>query len=138
MRPGERLKALQGLPSVFTLPKKRQGTRRTHFILARQKKFWPGANDQLALAFGQVHRPLPLPLPPVPAGNALHSKAHVHLYSLCQTWLNLKYTLNQQAYDSRQKISANSVCVLGTERERERERERECETRGTVKKSAIM
>ena len=33
----------------------------------------------------------------------------MHLYSLGQTWLNLKYTLNQQTYNSRRKIS--TVCV---------------------------
>ena len=30
------------------------------------------------------------------------NKAQVHLHSLCHTWLELKYTLNQQAYVSRQ------------------------------------
>ena len=42
----------------------------------------------------------------------------MHLYSLCQTWLNLRYTLHQQTYDSSPETNTNSVCIRNKERDR--------------------
>ena len=54
----------------------------------------------------------------------------MHLYSLCQTWLNLKYTLNQQCIRQHTERQYKQ-CVCQEQREGDRERERESNQRNS-------